>query len=437
MSIEKLAANRILRPVRSMDKGSNERWFEFYRTTCPICGKQGWCMVNDSETKIICGRISSETVFGEAGYLHKVAEEQKRGYDFSKDQMIKEHRKKSDYTLDIIYTLFLESLDVRDEHIKMLSESKRRITKEVINVRNYKSFPIKPWDTTKELIKKVGGKTSYIVGIPGFYEKETRGGRYFTFAGRRDSLLIPQRNIYNQICGFQCRIDDPEYMTVVRNHKPSFKAEVIEQPNTIEVTYKINGKIESVFKGKVDFKEWYEINYEGEKLGEVQLKLENKYFWVSSSGRFHGTGAGNPLPIHVAVPSRELKNWERGELIKKDNVWISEGALKSDIAAENLDELLTNDEKVLYGTTVGSIRGVKVWRILIEPLKKMGVRQATFALDMDMITNSDVQRSLLECAQTLYQEGISINYASWDITLGKGLDDLLLNDYIPAIEKVR
>lgn len=143
------------------------------------------------------------------------------------------------------------------------------------------------------------------------------------------------------------------------------------------------------------------------------------------------------MPIHVAVPSRELKNWERGELIKKDNVWISEGALKSDIAAENLDELLTNEEKVLYGTTVVSIPGVKVWRILIEPLKKMGVRQATFALDMDMITNSDVQRSLLECAQTLYQEGISINYASWDITLGKGLDDLLLNDYIPAIEKVR
>ncbi|PGZ06031.1 DNA primase, partial [Bacillus thuringiensis] len=115
-------------------------------------------------------------------------------------------------------------------------------------------------------------------------------------------------------------------------------------------------------------------------------------------GRFHGTGVGNPLPIHVAVPSRELKNWERGELIKKDNVWISEGSLKSDIAAENLDELLTNEEKLMYGTTVVSIPGVKVWRILIEPLKKMGVKQATFALDMDMITNSDVQRSLLECA---------------------------------------
>ena len=89
-------------------------------------------------------------------------------------------------------------------------------------------------------------------------------------------------------------------MTVVKNHKPSFKAEVIEQPNTIEVTYKINGKIESIFKGKVDVKEWYEINYEGEKLGEVQLKLESKYIWISSGGKFHGTGAGGPLPILVS-----------------------------------------------------------------------------------------------------------------------------------------
>ncbi|EJQ43617.1 hypothetical protein IEQ_04945 [Bacillus cereus BAG6X1-2] len=100
--------------------------------------------------------------------------------------MNKEHRKKNDYTLNIIYTLFLDSLDVRGTHIKMLRGSKRR------------------------------GKTSYIVGFPGFYAKETKEERYFTFAGRRDSLLIPQRNIYNQICGFQCRIDNSEYVTVVK-----------------------------------------------------------------------------------------------------------------------------------------------------------------------------------------------------------------------------
>ncbi|CAM4154235.1 DUF3854 domain-containing protein [Bacillus cereus] len=394
-------------------------------------------LVNETETKIICGRIESDTKLGEAGYLHIVNEKQKRGYDFSPDQMVKEHKKKNDYTLDVLYYMFLQELELREEHIEMLTGPERRIAIETINIRNYKSFPIKPWDVTKEIIKKAGGKTSLIVGIPGFYAKETKEGRYFTFAGRRDSLLIPQRNIYNQICGFQYRIDNPKYVTVVRDHKPSFQAAVIEQPNIIEVTYKINGKKESLFKGAVDVKEWYEIDYEGKKIGEVQLKLESKYIWVSSGGKFHGTGAGNPLPIHVAVPSRELQYWERGELIKKDNVWITEGSLKADISAENLDELLTNEEKLMYGTTVVSIPGVKVWRILIDPLKKMGVKQATFALDMDMITNPDVQRTLLECAQALYQEGISINYASWDINLGKGLDDLLLQDYIPAVEKVR
>ncbi|HHB1889067.1 DUF3854 domain-containing protein [Bacillus cereus] len=394
-------------------------------------------LVNETETKIICGRIESDTKLGEAGYLHIVNEKQKRGYDFSPDQMVKEHKKKNDYTLDVLYYMFLQELELREEHIEMLTGPERRIAIETINIRNYKSFPMKPWDVTKEIIKKAGGKTSLIVGIPGFYAKETKDGRYFTFAGRRDSLLIPQRNIYNQICGFQYRIDNPKYVTVVRDHKPSFQAAVIEQPNIIEVTYKINGKKESLFKGAVDVKEWYEIDYEGKKIGEVQLKLESKYIWVSSGGKFHGTGAGNPLPIHVAVPSRELQYWERGELIKKDNVWITEGSLKADISAENLDELLTNEEKLMYGTTVVSIPGVKVWRILIDPLKKMGVKQATFALDMDMITNPDVQRTLLECAQALYQEGISINYASWDINLGKGLDDLLLQDYIPAVEKVR
>ncbi|MGH0618485.1 DNA primase [Bacillus cereus] len=394
-------------------------------------------LVNETETKIICGRIESDTKLGEAGYLHIVNEKQKRGYDFSPDQMVKEHKKKNDYALDVLYYMFLQELELREEHIEMLTGPERRIAIETINIRNYKSFPMKPWDVTKEIIKKAGGKTSLIVGIPGFYAKETKDGRYFTFAGRRDSLLIPQRNIYNQICGFQYRIDNPKYVTVVRDHKPSFQAAVIEQPNIIEVTYKINGKKESLFKGEVDVKEWYEIDYEGKKIGEVQLKLESKYIWVSSGGKFHGTGAGNPLPIHVAVPSRELQYWERGELIKKDNVWITEGSLKADISAENLDELLTNEEKLMYGTTVVSIPGVKVWRILIDPLKKMGVKQATFALDMDMITNPDVQRTLLECAQALYQEGISINYASWDINLGKGLDDLLLQDYIPAVEKVR
>lgn len=90
----------------------------------------------------------------------------------------------------------------------------------------------------------------------------------------------------------------------------------------------------------------------------------------------------------------------------------------------------------MYGTTVVSIPGIKVWRGLIGPLKEMGVRQATFALDMDMIENADVHKTLLECAQALSKEGLQINYASWDLKLAKGIDDLLLQDYIPNIQCV-
>ncbi len=274
MSMDKLVAKRVLRPARSMSKG-NERWFEFYRTTCPICSHQGWCMVNES--KIICGRVASDKKLGDAGYLHELKENQKRGYEFSPDRMIKEHNKKKDYTLDVMYSLFLESLEVRDEHTEMLTGPKRQISKESIRIRNYKSFPLKPWKSTKQLIEKAGGKTSFVEGIPGFYAKKTEKGRYFTFAGRKDSLLIPQRNIYNQICGFQCRIDKPKYIPIVRNIKPGFKVVVIEQPNIIKAVYENQDKVETIFQGEVEVKEWYELSYKGDKIGEAQLKKVNMY----------------------------------------------------------------------------------------------------------------------------------------------------------------
>ena len=98
----------------------------------------------------------------------------KRGYDFSPDQMVKEHKKKNDYTLDVLYYMFLQELELREEHIEMLTGPERRIAIETINIRNYKSFPMKPWDVTKEIIKKAGGKTSLIVGIPDSMQKKQR-----------------------------------------------------------------------------------------------------------------------------------------------------------------------------------------------------------------------------------------------------------------------
>ena len=70
--------------------------------------------------------------------------------------------------------MFLQELELREEHIEMLTGPERRIARETINIRNYKSFPMKPWDVTKEIIKKAGGKTSLIVGIPDSMQKKQR-----------------------------------------------------------------------------------------------------------------------------------------------------------------------------------------------------------------------------------------------------------------------
>lgn len=48
------------------------------------------------------------------------------------------------------------------------------------------------------------------------------------------------------------------------------------------------------------------------------------------------------MPVHVAIPSWELKNWQIGTIHKVETVWVTEGALKADIAVEHC--LIAPDE---------------------------------------------------------------------------------------------
>lgn len=62
------------------------------------------------------------------------------------------------------------------------------------------------------------------------------------------------------------------------------------------------------------------VNY-----GSVCLKKGQRYFWLSLANKEKGTGAGNPLLVHVAVPVCKLQNWEEGEIHQTDSVWITKG----------------------------------------------------------------------------------------------------------------
>lgn len=90
----------------------------------------------------------------------------------------------------------------------------------------------------------------------------------------------------------------------------------------------------------------------------VKLVKGQRYFWLSSASKEDGTGAGDPLPVHVAVPTRQLNSWESSTLLKTNAVWITEGALKADIAVEHIIKVNKSEELEVIGSTFLAIPGV-------------------------------------------------------------------------------
>jgi hypothetical protein len=63
-------------------------------------------------------------------------------------------------------------------------------------------------------------------------------------------------------------------------------------------------------------------------------------------------------------------------------------------------------------------------------------RQVPIAFDADSYTNKNVRRNIKELATELERRGAVVTVADWDLELGKGIDDVLVNhgkDMINAI----
>lgn len=98
--------------------------------------------------------------------------------------------------------------------------------------------------------------------------------------------------------------------------------------------------------------------FQGSNYGFVELVDGQKYYWPSSANKENGKGDGNPLPIHVAIPSEQLRTWKTGELHLAHAVWITKGALKADVVAEHIPKVYDPEELVAVGSTVLAVPGV-------------------------------------------------------------------------------
>ncbi|CAG7651256.1 hypothetical protein ACFQI7_27515 [Paenibacillus allorhizosphaerae] len=375
---------------------NRERFVESCVQICNIAGiplkfKDGTSFEPDGERRV-----------SHAPIVHRDEHEDAKGYDA---------------WLDFYYRQMLELLNLGDKHREHLLQE-RGFTPKEIQIRGYRSVTDNyrsRYMLTKELINSLKEDP---VGVPGFALMEKDRLRYWTLVAR-NGFLIPFRNLLNQICGFQLRVDDPRIIRLPKGYTANL--------NNGEVDIIDKQSEAVVWKGKRDN---FPVTLE---RGTATLEPGAKYVWLSTSrdverGVAQGARIGHPTPApyHVAVPSAVLEKWEAGDLISNvfdvTEVWWGEGPLKGDIAADLTDKIHIQ------------AAGVKNYRQLFEPTLQLNPKRIVIAFDSDAQEKvDDVGKTVLQCieeAKKLFlPKGIELYFAAWHPVqkngLCKGIDDLL------------
>lgn len=421
--------------------GRLKGWYEYYNTPCDICGHEGMCMINEDNNRVVCCRVESERPFGKKGacpgYLHFLDGKNSKKVDFTNIEVHKEREKKDIRSLNIAYQFLLKNCEIAKEHLEHLVNI-RGMTEEEINVRQYNSFPEKPWQIVNNILRNSNYFTAEnFLGVPGFYTAQGKNNKYVTISGAQDSILIPCRDITKQIVGFQYRLQKVLNKLKINTKNKDFKAEIIKQPNIVRVIF--CGKV--AFEGAIDENEKV-FKLKDEVVGSIKLKKGRKYLWLASSGKENGTGVGNPLPIHLAVPFQKMAEWTMGEEYQLgDTIWITEGLLKADRIAQLLYDYrkssVFKEQKIdTFGSNVFGLPGVQTYNLILPLIKQKKVKRVVLAYDIDAATNDYVKMHLFRFSKELSKLGVELYTSIWNADEAKGLDDLLHLKLIPTIVRI-
>lgn len=402
-------------------------WYEI-QSICPICGHKGWCAINHEQTLVRCMRTPSDdyidTTMGRQ-YKHYLDPDAlpKTNVEIMYDQSID---KKSDSHLNAVYRTMIEEMSLSSDHLYHLRNVRQFSDKE-IQLRQYRTMPsANRHKIAKNVINRVSDQNE-LLGVPGFFAKEGNYGSYWTMAGAA-GLMLPFRSIRNEITGWQIRVDDPPLELVMEG---AIKGEIMKELEPTQFGMRrarckllVQGKELEVILTEKDKKECYSKSKQF--VFSVVLKQGLRYWWWSSGSKINGSSIGNPLPYHLALPSPCLPHWNIGELptdiIDCSEVWITEGPIKADKGAE-----------ALLKPFIG-LPGIGTYSLILDVLKNLGCKHIVIAFDADIVTTPQVQQTLGLCAEFFAKNtDMSLSLAIWDITLGKGIDDLLDNGYLPQL----
>lgn len=256
-----------------------------------------------------------------------------------------------------IHEIPLAPIEVRDKAYRgildalTLSDSHKNSLLE----RGFAATDLKAYKSAVKNLPQKVVEDCYEVGVPGFFKFNNK--KSFT---RNEGFYIPFRDRHGLIEGLQVRIDDS-----------------VRESNTRK---------------------------NGHPLP--------KYVWVSSAwteGRKnYSEGCGESF-IHYAC------DFEDGEAVLADTVFVTEGALKADLA------------HLLSGKPFIALPGVnnsKAFEAELLFLKDKGVRKITNAFDMDYTSNAEVKKASDRLELLIKSGGFGYERAKWDEHY-KGCDDFL------------
>jgi hypothetical protein len=299
-------------------------------------------------------------------------------------------------TCDRVYRKFLELCPIYREHAEEWLGPKRQYTKEQVLNIGLRSVP-QSYDELSVVIQKLLDEDLSLERVPGFTQRVRQGGDpqnerdwYWTISVRK-GYFIPVRDAMGRIVRLRVATDSkPKYIWFS------------SQPNV----YLKDG-------------EWTHSD-------PLLEKERGKNFLRMKKG-----GAPSGAPINVVVPPQLMKLWESGteitDLCKMDMVVATEGEHKSNISSARL--------KMPF---IG-VPGVGNWKEVVTTVKEWGTKKIAIAYDMDSLKseqsvngkNQQVFDHLVEFAKEMLQLGIEVVIWTWNVSDGKGLDDVLLAGKLP------
>lgn len=253
--------------------------------------------------------------------------------------------------LDRTYRKLLEKLTLSPKNKEDLLS--RGFSEDEIQSLGYVTYPKKdPDNITKEyfdLPKQLLNESCTLKGVPGFFRTKNKG--VWSLCARKGGILVPYRDFYNRIQGFQLRKNNEE----------------LERD---------------------------------EETGECEFK----YSWIASGGLKDGCKAS--AKMHYAVDFK----WFPEERcfkpdIKGNKIMLTEGAMKGDLAHA------ISGIPIICVPGVSSAQEALLENIPL--LKSIGIDTIVIAYDMDRVMNLNVARALRAMKELIESQGMNCLQTSW------------------------